>query len=408
MKVLLLGNYPPDAQESMQKFAAVLLRGLQKADTEAELLQPTPVFGALRPARSGVGKWLGYLDKFFVFPTQLTRRLRAAAANQLVVHLCDHSQAYYTRWLQRVPHLVTCHDVLAIQSARDEVPENPTRWSGRRLQGLIVAGLERARHVACVSDHTRAELFRLTRVCESRVSVCHNGLNYPFTRLQQTEAQPMVERLLKTASVRQGRFAAQGLARPFLLHVGGDAWYKNRIGVLHIFANLCRRVLDPPFLVMAGKPLEPQLKAFITLHQLDRLVSSLTDCDDAELCALYSSAELLLFPSLAEGFGWPIIEAQACGCRVVTSRRQPMIEVAGDAAFWCEPADSFRAAKIVCEALEESLESRERRIQAGLRNAARFSTEKMIENYLGVYQRVTDEGSDRGVRGMGNNRAPGS
>ena len=77
------------------------------------------------------------------------------------------------------------------------------------------------------------------------------------------------------------------------------------------------------------------MNEFMDAHpEMAASVIPLTNVDNETLRALYSAAELLLFPSLEEGFGWPIVEAQACGCRVVTSQKAPMTEAGGDAAFY--------------------------------------------------------------------------
>src|SRR5207249_4046572 len=100
--------------------------------------------GVLCPANQGLGKWLGYLDKFFVFPQELTKQLHSLNGTPAVVHICDHSNAFYTKFLAHIPHVVTCNDLLAIRSARGEFPENRTRWTGRQLQKIIIKGLNRA------------------------------------------------------------------------------------------------------------------------------------------------------------------------------------------------------------------------------------------------------------------------
>ncbi len=76
MKILLVGNYLPDRQESMQRFANMLQIGLVELGHEVRLIRPEPFFGRLRPSGNGLGKWLGYVDKFLLFP----RQLRGAAA----------------------------------------------------------------------------------------------------------------------------------------------------------------------------------------------------------------------------------------------------------------------------------------------------------------------------------------
>ena len=95
MKVLLVGNYPHDEQESMQRFANLLRSGLSAAGHEVRLLRPTPFIGRLKPAASGFGKWFGYVDKFILFP----KELKAAAKWADIVHICDHSNAFYVKHL---------------------------------------------------------------------------------------------------------------------------------------------------------------------------------------------------------------------------------------------------------------------------------------------------------------------
>ena len=79
MRVLLVSNYLTDAQESMQRFAALMEKGLIQSGHEVRTLRPRPIVGRLRPSGEGVGKWLGYIDKFGVFPC-FYGRLRACSA----------------------------------------------------------------------------------------------------------------------------------------------------------------------------------------------------------------------------------------------------------------------------------------------------------------------------------------
>ena len=95
--ILLIGNYPLDRQQSMQRFAAMMLDGLTTAGVPAHLIQPEPFFGRFRYAGKFVAKWLAYLDKFFLFPRRLRKELRKRPA---VVHICDHSNAMYARTIR--------------------------------------------------------------------------------------------------------------------------------------------------------------------------------------------------------------------------------------------------------------------------------------------------------------------
>ena len=191
MKVLLLGNYVNDGQESMQRFAAFMAQGLTQAGHEVRLLRPPSIVGQLRPSARRLGKWLGYVDKFGSFPLVL----RSAIKRADLVHICDHSNSFYTKYLKSVPHLVTCHDLLAIRSALGEIPQNQTGWTGRQLQRLILEGLTAAQHVACVSEATRRDLLRIAGIPERRVSRVYNSLNYPYSPMEEHEAASRLRKL---------------------------------------------------------------------------------------------------------------------------------------------------------------------------------------------------------------------
>ncbi|HXO95769.1 MAG TPA: glycosyltransferase family 1 protein, partial [Chthoniobacterales bacterium] len=165
---------------------------------------------------------------------------------------------------------------------------------------------------------------------------------------------------------------------PYILHIGGEAWYKNRAGVLEIYSMVRRRLgASSPNLVMVGSPLRNTGGGVVFLE----------DISDQDLIVLYRNAELLLFPSLYEGFGLPVIEAQACGCPVVTTGRAPLTEIGGDgAAYIANPADSGAAADMVVEVLRFGPAQREQMKKRGLRNASRFSEREIVKNYLGLYQ----------------------
>jgi glycosyltransferase involved in cell wall biosynthesis len=374
MRILLIANYLPDAQQSMRRFAAMLEAGFGNAGHEVRTLRPSVIAGRMALNDSGV-KWLGYIDKLILFPHVLREALEWAE----IVHICDHSNSVYVKHLEGRPHVITCHDLLAIRSAQGEIPEQETRWSGRWLQRMILAGLRGARHVVCVSDATRADLFRMTpdAVREGReVTRIYNGLNYPYSAMDRGESARRLCRLGLTTE-------------PFLLHVGGNQWYKNRLGALRIFARLRKSSgMGNLVLIMAGKPWTAEMRQFVCLEELKSCVTELLNVTEEDLRALYSSAELMLFPSLAEGFGWPIIEAQACGCPVITSNFAPMTEIGGDAAIYIDPADPESAATEIARALNPRTGSRVARRAASVRNAARFSTVSMIDAYLGLYRRL--------------------
>ncbi|PPS42811.1 glycosyltransferase family 1 protein [Chroococcidiopsis sp. TS-821] len=367
MKILLIGNYLPDCQESMQRFADMLHTGLIQLNYEVRLLKPQPFFGKLKVSNQGLSKWLGYVDKFVLFPQTIQQAITWAD----IVHICDHSNSIYTKYLQRVPHVVTCHDLLAVRSALGEIKENPTKWSGRKLQQMILRGLERSQRIVCVSQQTKKDLLRITSIEPSTISVIYDGLNYPYAPV------PKVEMFARCQAL------GIDINFPFLLHVGGNHWYKNRLGVLAVFHHL-KQHNSNIFLVMVGKPFTWEMQQFIQERGLETHVKELVAIENNDLRALYSAATALLFPSLQEGFGWPIAEAQACGCPVITSNRPPMTEVAGNAAIYIDPENPKAAAQEIAQHLPTISKLK----QAGFVNVQRFAPQKMLESYIDVYQEI--------------------
>lgn len=368
--VLLIGNYPADQQESMQRFAMMMLRGLAAAGVPAEIIQPQPFFGCVRFAGPFIAKWLAYVDKFLVFPRQLRRRL---ASGVQLVHICDHSNAMYCAQARGRPVVVTCHDLLAVRGARGEVPDCPASATGKYLQRWVVRGLQQATAVACASPATLRDVRRIiprTSDCPQLLLIWH-GINHPYKRQDPARALQLLSRI-----------PGFDFERPFVLHVGSNLRMKNREGVLRIFALTPDRWNGQ--MVFAGKKLTPELRSLgQRLGIYDRIVE--VEAPDNDLLeALYSSATALLYPSRFEGFGWPIIEAQACGCPVICSNREPMSEVAGESAIIADVEDEPAMAEALLR-LTNSIE-RARWSEKGLRNVERFAAEEMISHYVELYR----------------------
>jgi glycosyltransferase involved in cell wall biosynthesis len=374
MRILLVANYEPDGQESMKLYAAWLERTLRARGHEVTVARPKAFFSRLA-WNFKLKKYSGYLDKFLLFPPRLRRLARACE----LVHVLDHSNSMYLRALRQKPNLITCHDVLAIRAARGEFSQISIAWPGRLLQRWILSGLCGARHVLCVSGKTAQDLKALIE--NSRQDA---GKNSPELR---TVHSPLNWGYRPGAALPEGLASRLGM-RPgerYFLHVGGNQWYKNRAGVLRIFARLMQTdEFSSAKLVMAGKALTGELRAVIAEERLEDRVIEVVDATNEELQALYGNALALLFPSFEEGFGWPILEAQACGCPVIASRRSPMTEVAGEAAILIDPAEPQSAAA----AIAAGLKGREELRAAGFKNLKRFDVEAIADQYCAFYDAI--------------------
>ncbi len=351
----------------MQVWADALFRELTLRGLDVELICPEPLFGRIQQTSVGFGKWLGYIDRFVIFP----RRLRAEAARADLIHLCDHGSAMFAFRCKNKPVLVTCHDLLAVRGALGEISEMRASLAGRLLQLWIRRGIQRATKVACVSQFTLDDARRILK--SGNLCKVLNGLNYPFRPLDAAE----VDRRLA---------GLPGTSRPFILHIGSSHPRKNRDGVLRVFAAVAKQ--SDLRLVVAGRPLGEDLTTLAKkLQVFDRIVQ-VADPEAEVVESLYNRAAALLFPSRYEGFGWPPIEAQACGCPVVASNIPPFAEVLGQSAALHSLDDESGMAESILK-LAADAEFCAAMRQRGLENVhSRFQTSRMIDDYLAIYREL--------------------
>jgi glycosyltransferase involved in cell wall biosynthesis len=173
--------------------------------------------------------------------------------------------------------------------------------------------------------------------------------------------------------------------------VGGAHWYKNRTGLIKIFGELSRILPSRPLLIHVGPPLDPEQQGLAVQYALKDSLIHIPSLDNDELGAAYSLAEGLIFPSWEEGFGWPVAEAQACGCPVFASNRAPMTEVGGPAARYFDPDDPVAAAQAIASGPDEREDLR----SAGLQRARLWDPARMFDDYHSLYDRILSLNSPR-------------
>ncbi|SDX84025.1 glycosyltransferase family 4 protein [Citreimonas salinaria] len=217
------------------------------------------------------------------------------------------------------------------------------------------------RHAAAitvVSETSKAQLLQWLRLDPARIEVVENPLS---KRLPRSE-RPL------------------DMQRPRLLMIGTEA-HKNIARVAEAVADL------PVTLAVIGR-LPDELRARI--GALGVPLDARFDLSDAELAEAYARADILMFPSLSEGFGLPIIEAQSVGRPVVTSDRSPMREVAGDAALLVDPVDPDTIRAAVVRLMKEP-DLVPRLVADGLLNVNRFAPSLAAERYAQIYRRVAEQ-----------------
>lgn len=361
-RILIVSNYLADHQQSMIRFAHLLV-SFYEPYGDVCLASPPVLFGLLPGLPLLFRKYLAYIDKLVLFPLWLLIRSRTFET----VHISDHGNAYYAFCCSSSQCIITCHDLLAVRGAMgDSSTACIPSPIGTFLQRLIVSGLRRANLVTFVSHSTLDDFIRIVGTSPRQgYAVIPNSLNAPFTaNLSSLSLTPHEKDLIPEL--------------PFLLMVGSAHPRKNRRLALRLLLELGSN--SPYVLVFAGEPLSSEDKSYIIKHQLTTRVKEIINPSHDLLNHLYGLSHALIFPSLAEGFGWPLIEAQACGCPVIASNTTSIPEVAGDAALYATPHDvpTFVAHVISLEdpAFRINL------IQKGTLNIRRFDTQVISRSYV--------------------------
>lgn len=384
MRLVLLTHPEFLGSLSMPRFARMLREGMEERGHQVEEWTATPRFFRL-PAPGPLRKWLGYADQYLCFPQELRRLAWREPPDTLFV-FADHALGPWVPLVADRPHAIHCHDFLAQRSALGEIPENPTGCSGRQYQGFIRRGYRQGRNFISVSERTREDLARFLTQPAERSEVVYNGFNQAFAPRPPEDARQEIGSMIKL-DLRKG----------YILHVGGNQWYKNRAGVIEIYHSWRQGGGGDLPLLMIGPPASGVLQAAHAASPYKQDIRLLTGIDDANVRTAYAGASVFLFPSLAEGFGWPIAEAMASGCPVITTADAPMTEVAGDAAFLIpvRPGElmavggwASESAKVLQSVLDFSEAGRAEVVARGIANASRFDPEATLDQYEAIYQEI--------------------
>jgi glycosyltransferase involved in cell wall biosynthesis len=296
-----------------------------------------------------------------VAPRMTSSRLFSAAELKLASWASEVSPADVTRWIyphcfSPVPNLdnliVICHDL-----QHYTYPEYFS-WPVRQMRQAAEGSLSNAKRIICVSNFTRNELLGRRPELESRTSVIH---------------EPHDIELDDAAIARELNEVERSLRDPYFLYPALDWPHKNHALLLRA-AGMLKREVGPGFrIVLTGQRRRGGwLRAQIVEQGVSEVVLDWGPISFARLVALYKRARALVFPSLFEGFGRPIVESMACGTPVVASRSTAIPEIVGDGGLLFDPSSAAELVNAVKEmlfddALRVALSS------AALRRSKRFT-----------------------------------
>lgn len=272
-----------------------------------------------------------------------------------------------------VKSVVTMHDLIFERYPKQYNPIDV--YTYRRK---AVYACRQASRVIAISEQTKADLMEFYRVPEERISVCYQGCD-PSFQLQHT-AEDI--RLMKT------KYA---LPQDYFLYVGSVIERKNLMGIAQAMRSL-KGKLDLPLVVLGdGTGYKKEVKEYLRKEGLEQQVIWLNETHKfafADLPALYQGALALLYPSMFEGFGIPILEALWSRTPVVTSNGSCFAETGGNAVLYVDPLQPAAIAHAMEQVAADDVLRADMQ-QKGILHAQHFTLDKCAAAVMNVYENIT-------------------
>jgi glycosyltransferase involved in cell wall biosynthesis len=327
LQVALIADFPEEQWESMNYVAEMLRHQFQhQPDLHVCLTDVTPryrrIFGLLSQSRLA---WNldRLINRRIILPAGLRQNLRGRQFDMALT--VDHSYAHVVPGVRRKLGrcLVICHDTDAIRPL-NHPPEGMKNWLYQKFATGILQGLLAADQVTTVTQAVRQDLIENHGIDPRRVQVVPNGIATEF----QPEANHHDERISGII----------GQSHPVLVHVGSVIPRKRIDLLIRIISQLKPFYPDLICLRAGGQMTQSQRHLAESLQVMPHF-RELPRLSRGELAAVYRMASVVVIPSDAEGFGLPMVEALACGARVVASDLPVLREVGGPFAEYAMPGD---------------------------------------------------------------------
>ena len=291
---------------------------------------------------------------------------------------CLHWFSGTLGFMSPVPNVVTIYD---LQAFRDLAKLKP----GKRayLRFMSWRAIRRADLLLPISEFTSSEIRETFGVDARRM------VTIPTIIPARWKPCPPEER-------RRLRMR-HGLPDRFWLYVAHFYPHKNHVRLLEAMRVMKARGRPPWPLVLRGDPhgSEREVEEAVRRYGLSDDVVFLPRLEDGDMRALYSAASALIFPSLYEGSGMPVMEAMACGCPIVASDIPPVRENSGDAAIFVDPGPADSIAGAMADFQEISEQARAAMIEKGLASASRFRPGPIVGRLVEAYRSAIRGGKEK-------------
>ena len=357
--VIIAKCLPADDWISISEYNRLVLNELNKCPG-LKIQVCSPIFSNIR------NRYIRALSRNIFFPMTVNDAISKSGQRSLL-HITDQFYAFLEKH-DRIKTVITCHDLIVFRHSNLSSAQRH-RWIRR------VNHLKHADMISADSQSTAQDIMTYLKVPESRICVNHLGSDPFYSTLPDDHNySPAVAdlRLKKTGRI-------------FILHVGSNVAQKN-IGKLIEAVTLLRNKALPVTLIKCGEiiPAPGYFGLSGTQWPQDMIINT-GYIAKKEVLELYNTCDMLAFPSLYEGFGFPIIEAQQCGLPCISSDRSSLPEIGADSVLYCNP-DSAEdiAAKIHALSSDPILKKTLR--ARGYINSRRFDWQKHISSLITIYE----------------------
>lgn len=227
-----------------------------------------------------------------------------------------------------------------------------------------------AHTVIAISKFTASELKKFLNIPEKKLLVIHHGVGKEF---KKNTNQKILKKIQKKYSLRL----------PFIFYSGSLSPRKNIMRLLKAFHGLNKTIPHTLYIASGKKWNTSEVFQYVKVNRLEKRIIFLPFLQEKELISFYSMAEAFLYPSLYEGFGLPIIEAQACGLPVLTSNTTSCKEIAGMGYSTVNP-ENIKEIQTGIQNILTKKEYTKKLIQLGYKNSQRYSWEKSAKKLLSL------------------------
>ncbi len=271
--------------------------------------------------------------------------------------------------LYRRPFVVTIHDL------------THTKFPGKKKSRIIhrmaynfilINAIKSAKKIIAVSNSTKNEIISYFKLPSTKIDVVYEGIASGYSMVSKDEAFKEIS-------------SHFGITKPYLLYVGVWRRYKNLPNLAKAFDKIAER-FDYQ-LVLAGQedPYYPEIREQIfSINHKDR-IKALGRVNDVDLKLLYNAADIMVLPSLEEGFGLTVLESAACGTTVACSDIPTLREVMGQAAEYFDPHNVDNIVDVLEDLLNKPMK-REELANAGLRRSQHFDWKIAAQETIKVYE----------------------